>query len=179
MMSVKKSVSFDLSVNSVKEVLHREDLTSEEKSAVWLRRSEYAAIQIDYKITATKIIRGNTFEENDYETRRGLEGWSPTASLRRDRIVHSALDAVLQEQEFQKFDSVNDPERIAEVYAEDTRRSRDAARTLGRKDEEEAKAIVSWVPVSKPTIKTVENKMRKRPSMTDHVKSFVRVLRLR
>jgi hypothetical protein len=179
MMSVKKSVSFDLSFNSMKEVPHREDFTSEEKSAVWLRGSEYIDMQMDYKKTATKIIRGNTVEENDYETMRGLEGWSPTASLRRDRIVLSALDVVLQEQEFQLFDSVSDPERIAEVYAEHTGRSIAAARTLGRMDEEEAKAIVSGVPISKSTSKTAANKMRKRTSMTDHVKTVVRVLRLR
>jgi hypothetical protein len=170
---MNKSVSFDSSRNTVKEISQVNDLSFEEIEARWLRPSDYADIQVDYKITATKLINGYTVEENDAETKRGLECWLPRCAVRRNRLIQDAFHAVIHEQEIQRGVSVHNPERIAELYAVPATRSFDAARSYGRQDESEAKIIAGIII---PDVKKEDVNKKKSKSVKGRLKNLVKTL---
>jgi hypothetical protein len=173
-MTMNKFVSFDSSRNTVKEISHVKDLSFEEIEALWLRPSDYTDIQVDYKITVTKLMHGYTVEENDAETKRGLECWLPSVAMSRNRLARDAFYAVIEEQEIQRGGSFHDPERIAELYVEPARQSHDSARSLGRQDEEEAKIIAGIII---PDVKKKDMNKRKRKSVADRIKTVFQALR--
>jgi hypothetical protein len=83
--------------------------------------------------------RRNACEEEEEFCTRGLENLTTAAHQRRQTSKRSALQVVLEEQEFQRIHHMVDTRYIANLYFGRTRRSAVAARSTALLDEVAAK----------------------------------------
>jgi hypothetical protein len=69
----RPNVAFDISMNTIHEVEHRNDIDEEQRSAVWLRQEEYAEIKQTFLVIVRKMMRSTEpVEETDEISCRGL-----------------------------------------------------------------------------------------------------------
>eukprot|EP00540_Astrosyne_radiata_P021615 CAMPEP_0116863402 /NCGR_PEP_ID=MMETSP0418-20121206/24205_1 /TAXON_ID=1158023 /ORGANISM="Astrosyne radiata, Strain 13vi08-1A" /LENGTH=141 /DNA_ID=CAMNT_0004498425 /DNA_START=186 /DNA_END=611 /DNA_ORIENTATION=+ len=69
---------------------------------------------------------------------RGLESRTLHGRKRLAQVIRTAVHAVLQEQEIQRYEGIRDPYYIAQVYGDETYRSQIEARRRGSLDEKMA-----------------------------------------
>jgi hypothetical protein len=133
----RRSVSFSPSALG-RETTHITDYTTEEIAACWYDDVELKMIKVDIK-TTTLLLMNNDYLSlniNDGRCSRGLESYTETGQALKMQNREDAIDAVLDEQEFQMDESNTDPEMIADAYFERTRQSQAMARVMGLSDEE-------------------------------------------
>ena len=152
MTTVRKAVSFDSSKDSIKPIERLEDMSPTEISRIWIQPEELASIQIAFKSTVRKMIRGRIPTDTTDESPRGLERWVPKHANKWDRVTQRAVEAVLKEQRRQAAARAaeNDarssrrlsPEQaLAKVYREKAAKSLEHAHQVGLKDEKQAKLV--------------------------------------
>lgn len=94
---------------------HRlQDLSDEEKEAVWYTESDTKIILAMAKVTVKMMMKGEPCDDVDYCS-RGLEGKTPTGSKQRQKNKLKVRKALLLEQEMQREEGVHDPEYLAQV----------------------------------------------------------------
>jgi len=91
-----------------------QDLTVEEREAVWYTEGDTKIILAMAKVTVKMMMKGEPCDDIDYCS-RGLEGKTPTGSKRRQKNKLRVRKALLEEQEMQREEGVMDPEYLAEV----------------------------------------------------------------
>jgi hypothetical protein len=132
-MEVERSVSFS-PYASLRETIHIDNYTNEEISACWYDSVELKMVKVDNKNTL--LLMANVFFINDRICSRGLESYTQTGQASKRQHREDAIDAAIDEQDFQMDEGITDPEMIAEAYFERTRQSQAMARVMGLSDQE-------------------------------------------
>jgi hypothetical protein len=132
-MEVERSVSFSPYV-SLRETIHIDNYTSEEISACWYDSVELKMVKVDMKTTL--LLMANVFFSNDRICSRGLESYTQTGQALKRQHREDAIDAAMDEQDFQMDEGITDPEMIARAYFERTRQSQATATVMGLSDQE-------------------------------------------
>eukprot|EP00529_Nitzschia_sp_RCC80_P032523 CAMPEP_0113454514 /NCGR_PEP_ID=MMETSP0014_2-20120614/7900_1 /TAXON_ID=2857 /ORGANISM="Nitzschia sp." /LENGTH=235 /DNA_ID=CAMNT_0000345917 /DNA_START=269 /DNA_END=976 /DNA_ORIENTATION=+ /assembly_acc=CAM_ASM_000159 len=136
-MKRQQSVSFDLSQNKTRQIVHCNDLSNEERNVIWYRQEEYAEIKQSFVVVVRKMMRSpnQQIEETDEICCRGLEARTKVGSRARSRVRCKAIWSVLDEQSIQLDEGVHDEDFIADVYSELTSSSSLEALNKGLKDQ--------------------------------------------
>jgi hypothetical protein len=132
-VEVERSVSFR-SYASARETIHIDDYTNEEISACWYNAVELKTVIVENKTTL--LLMDNVFFSNDRICSRGLESYTQTGQASKRQHREDAIDAAMDEQDFQTDEGITDPEIIADAYIERTRQSQVTARVMGLSDQE-------------------------------------------
>lgn len=135
----KKRVSFHNRVR-VFLVMNVEDYSDCEKSATWLQASDDMRIKLEILFTLAEMRRGADIDE-DSISRRGIEFRTYEGPELRARSKASGLQAVLQEQEYQRNLCFDDPDLIARKYADVAHVFQIAAKFVARADAIEAQKV--------------------------------------
>eukprot|EP00534_Pseudo-nitzschia_fraudulenta_P015721 CAMPEP_0201230460 /NCGR_PEP_ID=MMETSP0852-20130820/1841_1 /ASSEMBLY_ACC=CAM_ASM_000632 /TAXON_ID=183588 /ORGANISM="Pseudo-nitzschia fraudulenta, Strain WWA7" /LENGTH=524 /DNA_ID=CAMNT_0047521261 /DNA_START=305 /DNA_END=1879 /DNA_ORIENTATION=- len=114
----------------------------------WYNDDEYYSMKKEVVTTMEKIVAcrklGTDFEDNDYQTARGLEAVTREMILARKNYKVKSRLVVYDEQEDQRCGGgASDAEQIREVYREATRHALDTALEFGRRDEEAVRLMLS------------------------------------
>jgi hypothetical protein len=133
----RRFVSFTPQV-SVRDALHIDDYTDEEHDACWFISEDYENMKKEIDCTVGLIERKATIDEIHY-CRRGVERRTKEASESRHHTRIVTIDAVLDEQYTQSYDTINGPELIAIAYMELNYRCQMAAYVTGVTDAEMTK----------------------------------------
>lgn len=113
----KKRFHFSLTSNQIFPIPHIDDLSDEEVKDTWYERADYEKMKMSMIPLIRKIMKGETVEENDRQTIRGLEFRTRQGAIRRQHNKVEAITAVLEEQERQlEFAGYVDDELLASVY---------------------------------------------------------------
>ena len=122
----------------VKRTLHLNDYETEEIRATWYNREELAFIKVENQCCVETMKRGDNCC-TDYEgvCTRGLEALSDAGGKLKTENKVAAWEAVLDEQDYQYFEGIDEPEMIALVYFECSYRCQLEAYSRARKDERE------------------------------------------
>jgi hypothetical protein len=123
----------------VYEIPHFEDFTQEEIADLWFQVPDYDAMAAENWFTVDMMTNGRLSENDDKFCGRGLEHRMPARSLRREKNIQAAREAVIDEQKLQLSQHSRDPDFLADIYSEITTRARDIARIKGLHDEKEAR----------------------------------------
>ena len=124
---------------------HRlQDLTDEEKEAVWYTESDTKIILAMAKVTVKMMMRGEACDDVDYCS-RGLEGKTPAGSKQRQKNKLRVRKALITEQEMQREEGVHDPEYLAQVSIKNSLDVRMHAHKVAVRDEEEIREYVGSV----------------------------------
>lgn len=110
--SAKKSLSF-ASFIKVRETLHLNEYSDEERQAVWYTEKEFRTME-EERFESIQAIEEHIFVEDDQNTARGLE--TSKERLAREEIAFVTVDCVLDEQHFQLEEGYDDPLYIAGIY---------------------------------------------------------------
>jgi hypothetical protein len=109
-------------------------------NSAWWTPNDYQLIRKMFKITLHMMMNGVQFENEDEDfCARGLEFRTKCGNQRHRRHKKRSVDAVMRAQDFQRKEGFNDPEYLAEIYAENTRRSSQQAHSLALEDERDAR----------------------------------------
>jgi hypothetical protein len=114
-------------------VMEIPNVPEEDRLSYWMVKEDY--IKIRQQVANTVHIAVSRCETHSSDF-RGLEDKTPTAVIyrRRQRRI-AAINAVLQEQEFQTRTGYSDPDGIASAYREITTKSLIEAKIMGMRDE--------------------------------------------
>jgi hypothetical protein len=137
----QKSVAFHSRVR-FKHVKHIDDYSDREYFATWYVEEDLQDIFNHCVDTVRMMVNGLVLDEEKGYSPRGLEYKTPTGAKTRKHNKSRGIRAVLDEQERQRVEGVNDPERLAKLYYESAADSRRAYRLLAMKDQEEARPIL-------------------------------------
>lgn len=129
-----RAVRFSTEVD-VREVPHIRDLSKDEQSASWYTLEDFDAIKKDMIATIRLMISNKPIGED--RCTRGLEFRTPAGARLRKQTKLDALTAVWNEQVSQWKRHQMDEERLSFVYQRKSYKSRQAARTMGLRDETE------------------------------------------
>lgn len=91
-----------------------QDLSNDEKEAVWYTEGDTKIILAMAKVTVKMMMKGEPCDDIDYCS-RGLEGKTPAGSKNRQKNKLRVRKALLEEQEIQREEGVLDPEYLAQV----------------------------------------------------------------
>jgi hypothetical protein len=121
-----------------RETIHIADYTTEEIAACWYDAVELKMIKVDIKATTLLLMKNDylSLNINDRRCSRGLESYTQTGQASKRQHREDAIDAVLDEQEFQMDEGKTDQEMIADAYFERTRQSQAMAIVTGLSDQE-------------------------------------------
>ena len=162
----KKCVSFHPDC-TVMNTLHLNDYTDQEMRDCWYSCMEFRHIRKEARTTVKYLLSGGDDEsvasssslsfsssscssssssstvrnEEEEHCARGLEYCSPQLRELRIQVKIVAREAVLDEQEYQLLVGVADPERLSQVYKDQTAESKHAAALLGKSDEYVARQL--------------------------------------
>lgn len=140
-INVAKTVSFAEEATEY-EIIHKNDIPKEDIGKIWYMREEYTSINKDNRTILSSMNAGTMRIENNEQSSRGLEKKTKLGSMQRHKHRQNAMNAVLDEQEFQWGRKVWDPERIAKCYVEAASlMSRSDAARKGKIDQVEAEKI--------------------------------------
>lgn len=113
-------------------------LSKEEVVDCWMNQQDYAKIKQEcitvVRMAIAKPITSSMTTIVPVDL-RGLETKTPTGIHRRVQNKTGAIQAVLNEQKIQKNRGIKDPDWIASVYKEVTRRCSMEAKIMGMRDE--------------------------------------------
>jgi len=103
--------------NTIYEIPNIDDLSSEERGAVWYCESEFKQMKKSCYETVKQMMTGTHLWGN----MRGLEAYTKQGSVRQRRNIHKARYTVLREQERQRLVSSSiDQMKIAQAYRKST-----------------------------------------------------------
>lgn len=139
----KRKLRFRLESNEVRHILHLQDLREEEVRAVWYAREDYEQIKMTLIPVIKKMMRGETIEESNEMSSRGLEFRTREGALRRQKNKMEAWTAVLDEQDRQVSAGLWDEEQLAKVYSTSSAKSRERAGAFGQLDAAVARSLVT------------------------------------
>lgn len=105
----KNRVRFCNDDNTRHEIPNIDDLSSEEKGAVWYCESEFKQMKRSSHETVKKMMMGTQLWGN----MRGLEAYTKQGSVRQRRNIHKARYTVLREQERQRVEFESQSSSIA------------------------------------------------------------------
>lgn len=133
----KRSVSFSPSA-LVRETIHINHYTNDEIAVCWYDDVELKKIKVDIKTTTLLLMNSDylNLNINDRRCSRGLDSYTETGQASKRQNREDVIDAVLDEQDFQKDECNTDPEMIADVYFDKTRQSQAMVRVMGLSDQE-------------------------------------------
>jgi hypothetical protein len=142
----KRVVSFNKLV-FIRETLHINNYTTDERKRVWYQKSELALAKVDMKRTIRLMIEGALLTDSDSHTLRGLEFRSRAGAIKRQENRLNALAAVLDEQDSQFGMGIQNEEAISLVYQRVSWKCKKEAFLLAKLDYKD----VYNVPLSKVT----------------------------
>eukprot|EP00525_Craspedostauros_australis_P008101 CAMPEP_0198116106 /NCGR_PEP_ID=MMETSP1442-20131203/9459_1 /TAXON_ID= /ORGANISM="Craspedostauros australis, Strain CCMP3328" /LENGTH=181 /DNA_ID=CAMNT_0043773803 /DNA_START=80 /DNA_END=625 /DNA_ORIENTATION=- len=128
----RKAVSFNTAV-TVKECLHKNEYSMQERSSTWFNQSENMAIKLSCKRTIKMMKQGVIDMGGDDYCTRGLE-----KRVNRSPDFVIAIVSVLREQHHQNCMGVRDPEAISQIYQQISHQSKVAAYCTALRDAEAA-----------------------------------------
>mmetsp|Transcript_2883 Transcript_2883/g.4587 ORF Transcript_2883/g.4587 Transcript_2883/m.4587 type:complete len:227 (+) Transcript_2883:1-681(+) len=124
---------------------HRlQDLSDEEKEAVWYTENDTKIILAMAKVTVKMMMKGEPCDDVDYCS-RGLEGKTPAGSKQRQKNKLRVRKALLEEQEIQREEGVHDDEYLAQVSMKHSKDVCIQARNAAIQDEEAIREYLSSV----------------------------------
>ena len=121
----------------VKRTLHLNDYNTEEIRATWYNREELAFIKVENQCCVETMKSGNNCTDEKGVCTRGLEALSDAGGNLKTANKNAAWEAVLDEQDYQYFEGIDEPEMIALVYFECSYRCQLEAYARARNDERE------------------------------------------
>jgi hypothetical protein len=128
---------------AVRQTIHVHDYSDEELSQSWYKSADFRKMKQEYAHTVHLLSMDQYPGDTDEQTSRGLEyRHKEGASLRRSNKLN-ALYAVLDEQERQWRERYDSDDELRVVYTRLSTKCTDAARMLGRKDEEQCRLLNS------------------------------------
>jgi hypothetical protein len=136
-LTTERKVSFNKLV-FIRETLHANDFSPEEKSRVWYQKSEIELIKEDIQFTLGLIMQGRLKKDTDVHCARGLEFRAGIGAKKRQENKLRALTAVLDEQDIQFDLGVFNQVAIAEVYRHISVKCQRAAMERGKWDRNQA-----------------------------------------
>lgn len=125
----KRSVRFDEEIRFYR-IPHRDDVTPEQKSLLWINYFDWQAMQKEKQLITRAVLIGHMSIDNpDHRsTLRGLETLVPVLALRRRENVTRSRSVVLREQTQARLEDMPlDVHRVAHHYAGVVEASRKAA----------------------------------------------------
>ncbi|KAG7347775.1 hypothetical protein IV203_016480 [Nitzschia inconspicua] len=141
---------------------HRlQDLTKEEKEAVWYTESDSRIILAMAKVTVKMMMRGEKCDDVDYCS-RGLEGKTPIGSKERQKNKLKVRKALLEEQQLQRDEGIHDPEQLAQVSMKHSKHVCAQARNAALRDEEAIREYLESGVVSRRDCSPVQPRRVKR-----------------
>ena len=145
--SLTKSVCFSNQVETVL-VERIEDYTADEIAAVWYNKNDFEEMKIEIKVTV-RFMETGTKLPSDKTSIRGLEHKTRAGAWRKFQNKRIAYCAVLDEQDNQWANNIDDPDAIAQVYAEHSALCHVIAQKNGRKDAIEAQKVYRFSSIHK------------------------------
>ena len=102
-----------------KTIRHVKDFSADEIRAGWYRKRDFARMSEEVSEVAERISDGQTHDGDEELCTRGLEHLidDEIAEYRAEKMIQS-VDAVLDEQDEQRFENIFDQDAIAQVYGE-------------------------------------------------------------
>jgi hypothetical protein len=141
---------------------HRlQDLTKEEKEAVWYTESDSKIILAMAKVTVKMMMKGEQCDDVDYCS-RGLEGKTPAGSKQRQKNKLKVRRALLEEQQLQREEGSHDPEYLAQVSIKHSKDICEQARNTALRDEEAIREYLSSGVISQRDCSPVQPRRTKR-----------------
>lgn len=117
-MTCRKSVSFCEQAR-VKRTIHIDDYSDIEIKDCWYSSFDYERMEQEIRRTLELMQTGRGDAIDDVEfSHRGLEFRTEEGKHLRLKNKRRAQDAVLDMQEFQQWEGISDPNKIASVYGE-------------------------------------------------------------
>lgn len=135
----KRRIHFNEAMNETRLIPHIDELAESEILAIWYEKTEYDVMKQSFIPTIRKMMKGDTIEETNEDTVRGLEFRTRPGAIRRQHNKLQALHAVLEEQERQKINGHLNDDQLADVYRSCASHCAEAAYLLGLQDETFAK----------------------------------------
>ena len=142
----KWKISFCTEENTYHSIPHLRDLSKNQVRSTWYDRTEFQAMRVSFVPVIKKMMKGESVEETDQETVRGLEYRTRDGALRRQHNKLHSIHAVLDEQERQYRYSASgqiNRDLLSEVYQACTIHCAAEAHSLGLHDEEEARRLLA------------------------------------
>ena len=133
----------------VYDVIHIDDYTEKEIEACWYNSRDYKGMKKDIKHTVQMIESNQTVDENKGYCVRGVEDHTTDAKIPKYRRQERAIQAVLDQQEYEDDDHDNDEDSpdddsdhaIAQAYRKQTLSGQLAAYTKGVADEQISRTL--------------------------------------
>ena len=110
---------------------------SAEKNSYWMKQEEYLKIKKNCVDVIRLALDPNKELKEDFL--RGLEKKTPMGARRRNENREEARQAVLDEQRYQLYYGISDPDFIANLYSTITHKCRVEANMIGIEDQLAAK----------------------------------------
>lgn len=136
-----------------------QDLTVEEREAVWYTEGDTKIILAMAKVTVKMMMKGEPCDDVDYCS-RGLEGKTPDGSKRRQKNKLRVRKALLEEQEMQREEGVIDAEYLAQVSIKHSKEIVAEAHTVALMDE---RSIQDYLTLSDGDSSPMQPRRLKRP----------------
>jgi hypothetical protein len=114
--SNKRRICFKEEMNETRLIPHLDELEESEICAIWYEKQDYDVMKQSFIPTIRKMMKGDTIEETNEETIRGLEFRTRPGAIRRQHNKLQALHAVLDEQERQKMNGHLNDDQLADLY---------------------------------------------------------------
>jgi hypothetical protein len=160
-----RSVRF-LDTILVRETLHINNFTVQERQDSWYDSSEYSDMRNDTNVTVALIKFGKHNCDTSPYCQRGLENRIGKDALRRNRLQLLGLISVLKEQSEQTTMNAFNPDAIADAYAPISKYSSKMAYKLGLRDELEAIDMLHYSGKSAKKVKTSDITLAKKFILT-------------
>jgi hypothetical protein len=144
-----------------KHIKHIDDYSDREYFATWYVEEDLQEIFDHCVDTVRKMVHGEILAEKNGYCPRGLEYKTPTGAKTRKQNKSKGIRIVLEEQERQRAEGINDPERLAKLYYKSAVDSRRAYRLLAMQDQEEARPILQ----SKSSVMVLREKFQQQQKL--------------
>lgn len=145
----KRRVRFAKS-KEVHPIVHIKDMPKEDVRNTWYDRNDFEAMKQSFIPIIRSMMKGETVEESNEQTVRGLEFRTRKGAIHRQHNKLEAITAVLDEQDRQYNEGVLNDELLSETYRACASHCQDAAYMLGLQDEASIRAYLD-APGPEPT----------------------------
>merc|ERR1712226_1140663 len=136
----KKSLVFADKVE-IFDIPHLNDTPDEDIFNTWYSKEEYGDIKKSYQLTIHMMESGDTPDDEESHTSRGLEYRTQEGAWARYENKRDAYDSVLDEQDRQWKLDADDEEKLREAYVSHSEKCARKAHLLALEDEKDASVI--------------------------------------
>ena len=155
-------------------ILHLNQYTAEEIDATWFTESECNEIRERALDEINDILDSEQFgTESDEYTSRGLEGRTQLGLSRKLVNRHRSIDAVLDEQDYQRQEGIKDEEVIANVYLQITAKCQIYANFMAQCDELDADYSTEYLP-KEPKSQSMKKTKQSAPRQDDNMDNLLK-----